>query len=310
MQFGDNSPRTRVLKMKLGKRIVLFVGVNILIIGTLSIVMSLLGVQPYLTERGINYSSLMVFCALWGFGGAFVSLALSRVIAKWMMGVKIVDIETQDPELRSLVRRVHNFASQARIKTMPEVGIYESEEINAFATGPTRNRSLVAVSTGLLRGMKQNEIDAVLAHEIAHISNGDMVTMTLVQGVVNVFVMFLARVVAFLVSQFVEEERRGMLQFGVIIALEILLGMLGMIVVAAYSRRREYRADEGGASMVGQSNMIAALEKLKSNMRLQKVAEQPALSTLKISGKTKGFMSLFSTHPDLDLRIANLRRSR
>ncbi len=296
--------------MKFGKRILLFVGVNILIVATMTAVMSLLGIQPYLTKRGIDYQSLMIFCALWGFGGAFISLALSRVMAKWMMGVKIIDSQAQSPELRDLVNRVHGFARRAGIEKMPEVGVYESEDINAFATGPTKNRSLVAVSSGLLSRLNRNEVDGVLAHEIAHISNGDMVTMTLVQGVVNAFVMFLARVAGFFASQFVDEERRGMVQFGVVLALELVLGMLGMIVVASFSRRREYRADEGGAALSGKQNMIAALEKLKSNLSLPKGEDQPALATLKISGKTNGFLSLFSTHPDLDLRIERLKNAR
>ena len=296
--------------MKFGKRILLFVGVNILIVATISVVMSLLGVQPYLTKKGIDYQSLMIFCALWGFGGAFISLALSRVMAKWLMGVKVIDSQTQTPELRDLLNRVHSFAMRAGIEKMPEVGIYESDDINAFATGPTKNRSLVAVSTGLLKRLNRNELDGVLAHEMTHISNGDMVTMTLVQGVVNAFVMFLARVAGFFASQFVDEQRRGMVQFGVVLALEIVLGMLGMIVVASFSRRREYRADEGGAALSGKQNMIAALEKLKLNLSLPKGEDQPALATLKITGKAGGFLSLFSTHPDLDLRIARLRNAK
>ena len=294
--------------MKFGKRILLFVGVNILIVATMSVVMSVLGVQPYLNKNGIDYQSLMIFCALWGFGGAFISLALSRIMAKWMMGVKVINEQNQDPVLRDLVVRVHSFAARAGIEKMPEVGIYESPEINAFATGPTKNHSLVAVSTGLLKRMNRNEVDGVLAHEIAHISNGDMVTMTLVQGVVNAFVMFLARVAGFFASQFVDEEKRWMVQFGVVLALEILLGMLGMIVVASFSRRREFRADEGGAALSGRHNMIAALEKLKSNLGVVRDEGQPALATLKISGKAGGFLSLFSTHPDLDSRIQHLKQ--
>lgn len=295
--------------MKIGKRILLFVGVNILIIGTISTLMAVFNVQPYLSEKGIDYESLLVFCALWGFGGAFISLALSRVMAKWMMGVKVIDPATTDPELRGLVSRVHELSRRAGLETMPEVGYYESDELNAFATGPSKNRSLVAVSTGLLRQMDRREVDGVLAHEVAHIANGDMVTMTLVQGVVNVFVMFLARVIGFFASQFVSEERRSLVQFGIVIALEIALGFLGMIVVGFFSRRREYRADAGGASLSGRENMIAALERLKANHKLPADADgQPALATLKISGKAGGFWSLFSTHPDLDDRIQRLRR--
>lgn len=296
--------------MRIAKRILLFVAVNIMIVATISVLTSLLGIQPYLARTGINYESLLIFCALWGFGGAFISLALSRVMAKWMMGVKVIDPNDPNAERRDLVSRVHAFAKRSGIEQMPEVGIYESDELNAFATGPTKNRSLVAVSTGLLTNLSWKELDGVLAHEIAHISNGDMVTMTLVQGLVNAFVMFLARVAGFFASQFVDEERRSMVQFGVAIALEIALGMLGMIVVASFSRHREYRADEGGAALSGKENMIAALERLKLNVKMPKVLDQPALATLKISGKAGGFLSLFSTHPDLDLRIARLRDAR
>lgn len=296
--------------MKIAKRVFLFVATNILIITTLSVVMSALGVQPYLDAKGINYQSLMIFCVIWGFGGAFISLALSRVMAKWMMGVKLIDRDTQDPELRDLVFKVHGFARKAGLREMPEVGYYEADDLNAFATGPTRNRSLVAVSTGLLRNMNESELDGVLAHEVAHIANGDMVTMTLIQGVVNAFVMFLARVIGFFASQFVAEEKRSIVQFLVVIALEIALGILGMIVVSFFSRTREYRADAGGAGLSSTDSMIAALERLKVNIGLPQADDQPAIASLKISGKAGGLMKLFSTHPDLDDRIQSLRNSR
>ncbi len=293
--------------MKIAKRVFLFVATNILIIATLSIVMSIFGIQPYLDAKGINYQSLMIFCLLWGFGGAFISLALSRVMAKWMMGVKIIEPDTRDLELSGLVLKVHGFARKARLEIMPQVGYYEAEDLNAFATGPTKNRSLVAVSTGLLRNMNESELDGVLAHEVAHIANGDMVTMTLVQGIVNAFVMFLARVIGFFASQFVAEEKRPIVQFGIVIALEIALGVLGMIVVSAFSRRREYRADGGGASLSTPDNMISALERLKVNLQLPQVDEQSAIASLKISGKASGLLKLFATHPNLDDRIARLR---
>jgi heat shock protein HtpX len=297
--------------MQIAKRVFLFLIVNILIITTISILMNVLGVQPYLTAQGINYESLLIFCLIWGFGGAFISLAISRMMAKWAMGVQVIDPRTTDTELRNLVERVHGFARRAGITVMPEVGIYNSPELNAFATGPTKNRSLVAVSSGLLRQMSQSEVDGVLAHEVAHIANGDMVTMTLVQGVVNAFVMFFARVVAFAVSQAVDENKRFMVRSGVTILLEIVFGMLGMLVVAAFSRAREYRADAGGARFSSQSNMIAALERLKLNYSrgLQQEDDQPALATFKISGKSSGFAKLFATHPDLDDRIEALKRA-
>ena len=293
--------------MKIAKRIFLFVATNILIIATLSIVMNLFGVRPYLEANGINYQSLLIFCVIWGFGGAFISLALSKVMAKWMMGVKIIDPRSADPEFRRVVEKVHGFARQAGISRMPEVGYYEADELNAFATGPSKNRSLVAVSTGLLRNMNANEVDGVLAHEVAHIANGDMVTMTLVQGVVNALVMFLARIAAFFASQFVAEEKRQYVQFGVTIALEIVLGILGMIVVSFFSRLREYRADSGGAKLSSSENMIAALERLKLNSQIEQSDAQPAMASLKISGKANGILRLFATHPDLDDRIARLK---
>lgn len=295
--------------MKIAKRVFLFVTVNILIVLTLSVVMSILGVQPYLEASGIDYQSLMIFCAVWGFGGAFLSLALSRVMAKWMMGVKIIDSRDQNPQHQELRSRVHSFAKQAGLGVMPEVGIYESEDLNAFATGPTRSRALVAVSSGLLNSMSESELDGVLAHEVAHVSNGDMVTMTLVQGVVNAFVMFLARVAGFFASQLVAEEKRPLVQLGVVIGLEILLGMLGMIVVSFFSRAREYRADSGGARLSSRQSMIAALERLKVNSQLQVEDDQPAIASLKISGKTGGLLKLFSTHPDLEDRILRLKEA-
>ncbi len=297
--------------MNIGKRVLLFMGVNLLIVVTLSVVLQVLGVRPYIEANGINYQSLMVFCLAWGFGGAFISLALSRVMAKWTMGVKLIDPNTPDQSLGRLVRRVHELSRAAGLPAMPEVGIYESPDPNAFATGPTKSRSLVAVSTGLLQRMDTSEVDGVLAHEVAHIANGDMVTMTLVQGVVNAFVMFLARLIAFAASNFVKEEAQPAVRFGVTIAAEILLGMLGMIVVAAFSRAREYRADSGGARLAGNSDMIAALKALKRTYGLGEDGEgQPALATLKISGKSSGLMRLFSTHPDLDDRIARLSMGR
>lgn len=288
------------------KRIGLFLAVNVLVMVTISLILNIFGVKPYLTPYGIDYQSLMIFCLVWGMGGAFISLALSRIMAKWMMGVKIIAPDTNDRVHRNLVLKVHDFARKAGIEKMPEVGYYEADDLNAFATGPTKNRSLVAVSTGLLQNMSEAELDGVLAHEVAHIANGDMVTMTLIQGVVNAFVMFLARVIGFFASQFVAEDKRNIVQFGVVIAAEIALGILGMIVVSWFSRAREYRADSGGASLSTTNNMIAALKRLKMNQQLPPSEDQPAIASLKISGKAGGFLKLFSTHPDLDDRIQRL----
>ena len=292
--------------MNMAKRIGLFVGVNLLIVLTITTVTSLFGIQPYLSNRGINLQALAVFCLLWGFGGAFISLAISRITAKWMMGVKVIDPMTRDSNERWLIDRVHTLAKGAQLPTMPQVGIYDSDEVNAFATGPTKSRALVAVSTGLMRRMTENEAEGVLGHEVAHIANGDMVTMTLVQGVVNAFVMFFARIIAWSVSQFVDEERRHWVHFAAVFLFEIVFSILGMFVVAAFSRAREYRADAGGATLAGRANMIAGLKKLKRTLELTDDS-QPSLATMKIaSGKTGGLMAWLSTHPDLDDRIRRL----
>jgi hypothetical protein len=197
------------------KRIGLFLAVNALVVITISVILNLLGVKPYLTPYGLDYQSLMIFCLIWGMGGAFISLALSRVMAKWMMGVQIIPPDTRDPELQGLVQMVHEMSRAARLPAMPEVGIYESPEVNAFATGPTKARSLVAVSSGLLHRMGKEEVRGVIGHEVAHIANGDMVTMTLIQGVVNAFVMFLARAIAYALTMSRgqdSEERSGTLR--------------------------------------------------------------------------------------------------
>lgn len=293
--------------MRIGRRLLLFLATNLLIILTISIVTSLLGIKPYLEDRGINYESLLIFCLIWGFAGSFISLALSRVMAKWMMGVKVISPNTDHPDLRWLVDKVYELSRQAGLEKMPEVGIYESPELNAFATGPTKNRSLVAVSTGLLRQMEHREVEGVLAHEVAHIANGDMVTMTLIQGVVNAFVLFFARVIAYSLSQFVREEARPIVNFLSIIILEILLSFLGAIVVCYFSRVREFRADKGGAELAGRERMIAALQALKRNFQIRQVPQEDSFSTLKISGSKNKFLSLLSTHPPLDARIQRLQ---
>src|SRR5579871_5702010 len=187
--------------MAMLKRIFLFLALNFLVILMITFVLDLLNVRPFLSSHGLDMQSLLIFCLIWGMGGAFISLSLSRIMAKWMMGVQIVDPNTHDPELRHLLETVHKLARRSGLP-LPQVGIYRSNEVNAFATGPTKKRSLVAVSTGLLQRMKDNEIEGVLGHEISHIANGDMVTMTLLQGVVNAFVMFLARILAYAVSGF------------------------------------------------------------------------------------------------------------
>ncbi len=290
------------------KRIVLFLLTNIMVLVTLSIVINVLGIKPYLNANGIDYTSLMLFCLVWGMGGALISLMLSRVMAKWMMGVKVISPQNAG-QLGWYVDMVSQYARVAQIP-VPEIGYYESPEINGFATGPSKSRSLVALSTGLLQRMNRDEVAGVVAHEISHIKNGDMVTMTLIQGVMNAFVMFLARVIAFAVSQGVKEENRSMVNFIVVIALDILLGILGMIVVFWFSRQREFRADAGSAQLAGREKMIAALEALKRVYGRQDelVQEHASLATMKISGKKGGLLGMLgSTHPSLDERIARLK---
>jgi len=293
----------------MAKRVLLFLLTNLLVVVTLSILLNLLGVGRYLTAQGIDYQALLIFCLVWGMGGAFISLALSRVMAKTMMGVHVLDPHTTDPAGQQLVQMVARLAQAARIP-MPEVGVYEAEDINAFATGPTKNRSLVAVSTGLLRRMDRAEVEGVLAHEISHIANGDMVTMTLLQGVVNAFVMFLARAIAWAVANATrrsdDEAPSYGLYFVVQIVLEIVFMILGSLVVAAFSRYREYRADAGGASLAGRDNMVRALEALRRDVEVAAADVQPALATLRISNPA-GLARLFATHPPLEARIARLR---
>src|SRR3989449_6585625 len=250
---------------RIGKRIFLFLAVNTLVVLTISLVLSLFGVNSRLGPG--RFGSLMVFCLIWGMGGAFISLAISRLAAKWFMGVRVVDPNTSDANLRELVQMIHRLAQRAGLPEMPEVGIYDSPEVNAFATGPSRSRSLVAVSAGLLNSMRVSEVEGVLGHEIAHIANGDMVTMTLIQGVINAFVMFLARVLAFVVSQAMrsrDDERGGnyLIQYLLVHLFEFVFSLLGWIVVCWFSRLREFRADAGGARYASREQMIGALEAL------------------------------------------------
>lgn len=300
--------------MAFAKRIFLFILVNILVVTMVTIVLSLFHVQPYLNAYGIDYRSLMIFCLVWGMGGAFVSLALSKVMAKWMMGVKIIDPNTSSPQLKHLLDTVHSLCRTAHMSHMPQVGIYESPEANAFATGPSQRSSLIAVSTGLLRKMSEEELEGVLAHEITHITNGDMVTMTLVQGVVNAFVMFLARALAFVFASAgrSKDESPSYLSYNLFVILfQIIFMVLGSLVVAWFSRVREFRADAGGAYIAGKEKMIAALEALQSMQRVQDPAHaQPSFAALKISTPSKlGWMRLFASHPPLEERIAKLKNS-
>jgi heat shock protein HtpX len=289
----------------MGKRIFLFLLTNLAIVLTLSVVLSLLGVGNYVTPYGLDLEALAIFSLVWGMGGAFISLQMSRFIAKRATGVRLVDGRTGTAELDWLYATVTRLTQQANLP-MPEVGVYDSAEVNAFATGPSKSRSLVAVSSGLLRSMRQDEVEGVLAHEVAHIGNGDMVTMTLLQGVINAFVMFFARVIAFAISRGSDSRSSAGSNFMVVIVLQIVLGILGSIVTAWFSRQREFRADRGAATLAGRDRMIAALQRLAGNRELVDTSHQ-ALATLKING-TRGWMVFFSTHPPLEARIAALQR--
>ncbi len=291
------------------KRVLLFVVTNLAVMVTISILMSLLGLGGYrLAGGGLDYTSLAVFCLLWGFVGSFISLQLSRWMAKRAMNVQLVDGRSGHEELDWLFRTVERLTRQAQLP-MPEVGYYDSPEVNAFATGPSKSRSLVAVSSGLLRRMSRDEVEGVLAHEVAHIQNGDMVTMALIQGVVNAFVMFASRIIANIARNAVDERNGRMVQFVVTIVLDIALGILGSMVVAWFSRAREFRADAGAATLAGRGKMIAALRRLQASHELVDTST-PSLATMKIAGGDGRWMMLMSTHPPLEARIAALESMR
>ena len=288
------------------KRIVLFLATNMAIVLVLSVTMRLLGVEPYLNANGLNLGSLLIFAAVMGFGGSFISLAISKWSAKRAMGVQVIEAPSNSTEFW-LVETVRKYSAEAGIK-MPEVGIFDTPEVNAFATGMTKNSSLVAVSSGLLRQMSKSEAEAVIGHEVAHIANGDMVTLALIQGVVNTFVMFLSRVIGHVVDRvvFKTENGHGPAFFITMIVAELVLGVLASIIVMYFSRQREFRADRGGARLAGRSNMIAALQRLNS---LHPAPLPEKLAAFGISGGGGGGIKrLFMTHPPLEERIEALRR--
>jgi heat shock protein HtpX len=288
----------------MAKRVVLFLVTNLVVVLTLSIVLSVLGVNRY-----AGTGQMAIFCLVWGMGGAFISLQISRWSAKRMTGMHLIDAQSARGGSEAwLYETVARLTRQANLP-MPEVGIYDSPEVNAFATGPSKKRSLVAVSTGLLRGMRQNEVEGVLAHEVAHIANGDMVTMTLIQGVMNAFVMFLARFIASAMRSGSRDERGyGGTNYMLVWVLEMVLGIAGSMVTAWFSRQREFRADHGGATLAGRSNMVAAVRRLAAGQQLIDPRHE-ALATMKISGAPKNYMMLFSTHPPLEQRIAALQQA-
>lgn len=289
------------------KRISLFLLTNFLVLVTISISFNLITHFLGWDQFSAYYQTTLLLCAMFGFGGAFISLFISKWMAKSAYGVQIIPENTNNPELRFLLSTTHRLAQAAGLKVLPEVGIYESPDINAFATGPSRNNSLVAVSSGLLSKMSHSEVEGVLGHEIAHIANGDMVTMTLIQGVVNTFVMFLARIVASVIADNVEERNRYWVRWAAVMVLDILFSLLGSILVNYFSRRREYRADAGGATFAGREKMIAGLRRLQSQFEMIE-PDDSGMATMKISNRSTGLAALFSTHPSLDDRIHRLEQ--
>ncbi len=287
------------------KRIFLFLATNMAIVLVLSVTMRLLGVEPYLNANGLNLTSLLIFAAVMGFGGSFISLAISKWSAKKAMGVRVIETPANSTEFR-LMETVRTYSAKSGIK-MPEVGVFDTPEVNAFATGMSKNSSLVAVSSGLLQQMSRSEAEAVIGHEVAHVANGDMVTLALIQGVVNTFVMFLSRVIGHLVDRvvFKTERGHGPAFFVTMIVAELVLGILASIIVMWFSRQREFRADRGGAALAGRPHMIAALERLNS---LHPAPLPEKMAAFGISGGGGGGIKrLFMTHPPLAERIAALR---
>ena len=286
------------------KRIVLFLATNLAVMLVLSLVTSLLGVNKFLTANGLNYGMLLAFAAVIGFGGSFISLLMSKTMAKWSTGARVIENPSSSTEMW-LVDTVSKLAGRAGLP-MPEVAIYDGEP-NAFATGASKSSSLVAVSTGLLQSMTREEAEAVLAHEVAHIANGDMVTLTLIQGVVNTFVIFISKIIAFAVDSFLrkndeESSGPGMAYMVTSIVCEIVFGVLASIIVAWFSRQREFRADAGAAHLMGSATpMQNALRRLGS------LHTEPLPQNMAASGIAGGgVMALFSTHPPLEERIAAL----
>jgi heat shock protein HtpX len=288
------------------KRILFFIATNLAVLLVLTIVARLLGLDTYLAAHGTTLGGLLLWAALFGFGGAFISLAMSKMQAKMFMGVRVIG-QSADPTEQWLLSVVEHHARTVGVG-MPEVGIFNSPEPNAFATGMSRNSALVAVSTGLLQRMNRQEIEAVLGHEMTHVANGDMVTLALIQGVVNTFVLFLARVVGNIIDRavFRSEDGRGIASFVTFYALQIVFGILATPIVMWFSRWREFRADRGGAQLAGTGNMIAALEGLK-RVHEPLPAQQFAAFGIADGSTAGGLRRLFMSHPPLDERIAVLR---
>jgi heat shock protein HtpX len=288
------------------KRILLFLVTNIAVMIVLSVVASVLGVDRFLTRNGLNLGQLLVFSAIFGMGGAFISLAMSKTIAKMSTGARVITQPSSAAEAW-LLATVERQARTAGIR-MPEVAIYDGPEMNAFATGMSKNSALVAVSSGLLRSMSQDEVEAVLGHEMSHVANGDMVTLTLIQGVVNTFVIFLSRVIGYLVDGALRRgDDRGGVGMGYYITsmvMQVVLGFAATMIVCAFSRWREFHADAGGAHLAGKRKMIAALERLKAGHEGSTLPQ--GMQAFGIAG---GVKSLFTTHPPLEVRIERLKQA-
>ena len=291
------------------KRIFLLIATNFAVLTLLSLVIQIFGIDNWLAERGQNYQALLVISALFGFGGAFVSLLISKWMAKTSMGVRVITQPSNEAE-RWLVNTVRSHAQKAGIG-MPEVGVFDSPDPNAFATGASRNAALVAVSTGLLHNMRRDEVEAVLGHEVAHVANGDMVTLTLIQGVLNTFVIFLARIIGGLVDSATrgnnDSRGAGMGYFMTVMAAQVVLGFLASMIVAWFSRRREFRADAGGAELAGTASMIGALAALKRAHTPSQLPE--SMKAFGINSESPGALQrLLMSHPPLDERIAALEQ--
>lgn len=291
-------------------RIMLFLATNLAVITLATVVLSVLGVEPYLSEAGLNLQSLLIFCAVFGFAGSFISLAMSKWAAKRATGARIIDPQAPGGEPQQwLLNTVEDLAREAGIG-MPEVAIFPSGEPNAFATGARRNNALVAVSAGMLQSFPRDEVRAVMAHEIGHVANGDMVTMSLLQGVLNTFVMFFARIIGYAVDRLVFRNNQGGLGMGyflTVIVAQIVLGILAQVIVMWFSRRREFRADAWGARLGGTSAMVAALERLRRGSEASEMPE--ALAAFGINSSGRSLAQLFSSHPPIEARIAALQNA-
>jgi heat shock protein HtpX len=289
-------------------RIALFIGTNLAVILVVGVLSSLLGVDQYLTQNGLNLGALLVFCALFGFTGSFISLLLSKPMAKMTTGAKVITKPSNAAEAW-LLQTVARQARQMGVQT-PEVAVYDSPDMNAFATGASKNSALVAVSTGLLQQMQQDEVEAVLGHEMAHVANGDMLTMTLLQGVLNTFVLFLSRVVGFMIDKavFRNERGTGMGYFLTVMVLQVLFGILASAIVAWFSRRREFRADAGGAHVAGRRKMVDALKRLQGRSEKSPGQLPEQISAFGIAPSFGASLrALFATHPPLEVRIQALQ---